>query len=83
MWRSALAGNRFQHESALIRQLGTPCVPFLVPGVLWAVVKELCCAKRSNADVVNTKVNFGVQQVALGCRVGSVDPTKLGPVPVA
>src|SRR3974390_3765076 len=74
---------RLQHETAPIRQLKTPCVPFLVPGMLGAVIEKLGSAKRREANAVNKKINFGSHHVAIGGRVGSVDPTELCPVPVA
>ena len=66
----------FQHEDTLVRQLQTPCVPLLGLGMFGAVVEELGSDKGSEADVVNTKVNFGSHLVAIGCRVVSVDPTQ-------
>jgi hypothetical protein len=73
----------FQHERVFIWKLDASCIPLLIPGMLGAVIEDLDSAKGCKADAMREKVTFEREQVAIGCRVVSIDPAEFDPVPVA
>jgi len=74
---------RVQHHKTLVGPLDARCVPFFIPGMRRASVKDLGRAIGIETEAMNKKVAFEHQHVAIGCRIGSIYPTELGPVPIA
>src|SRR5271154_1134623 len=71
------------HQKTLIGPLEACGIPFFVPGMLRAIVKDLGRTEGTKKKAVNKKAAFDRHHVPIGCRVGAIDPAELDPIPVA